>query len=63
MSDIPNNISKFIEELTALTHKYNVKVDGCGCCDSPYVREITAEPYKTYPIIYDTVNGNYQYTF
>lgn len=27
----------FLTELTALSHKYGVRIGGCGCCDSPYL--------------------------
>lgn len=33
----------FLEELTALTHKYGIQIRGCGCCDSPWLEETTAE--------------------
>lgn len=30
---------EFLEELTALTKKYGIYIDGCGCCGSPYLTE------------------------
>lgn len=27
----------FLKELSELTAKYRIKVDGCGCCSSPYI--------------------------
>ena len=29
--------TKFFEELTALSHKYQLFIGGCGCCGSPWV--------------------------
>lgn len=27
----------FLSELTELSKKYNIYIDGCGCCNSPYL--------------------------
>ena len=29
--------NKFLEELSELTKKYNISIEGCGCCGSPYL--------------------------
>lgn len=34
-TDDAENVAAFLKELTALTHKYGIKIDGCGCCGSP----------------------------
>ena len=34
------NKQEFLNELTALTKKYKISIDGCGCCGSPYLNEI-----------------------
>lgn len=31
---------EFLVELSALSRKYRIKVDGCGCCGSPFLTEI-----------------------
>ena len=28
---------KFLEELSELTKKYNISIEGCGCCGSPFL--------------------------
>lgn len=33
------NKEAFLQELSELTKKYGVAIDGCGCCDSPYLTE------------------------
>lgn len=30
---------EFLEELTKLSHKYNIAIGGCGCCGSPTLFE------------------------
>ncbi|GJM43472.1 MAG: hypothetical protein DHS20C21_03140 [Gemmatimonadota bacterium] len=34
---------KFLDELAALTIKYGIEIDGCGCCGSPFLYEVDAE--------------------
>lgn len=38
-----DNLEKFLEELTALSLKYEIFIGGCGCCGSPFLTDI-----KTY---------------
>lgn len=28
---------EFLKELTNLSHKHKIYIDGCGCCGSPYL--------------------------
>lgn len=30
-----DRLKAFLKELTALTDKYDIFIDGCGCCGSP----------------------------
>jgi hypothetical protein len=30
-------VETFLKELTELTKKHNIKVEGCGCCGSPMI--------------------------
>lgn len=32
---------EFLKELTALSRKYSLAIEGCGCCDSPYLRDFS----------------------
>ena len=32
-----DKVKEFLEELTILSLKYNIKISGCHCCDSPYL--------------------------
>ena len=35
-----SELNKFLEELTELTKKYGIQVNGCGCCGSPYLETL-----------------------
>lgn len=32
-------IRMFLQELTALSDKYDIYIDGCGCCGSPWIKD------------------------
>ena len=32
----------FLQELTALSDKYDIYIEGCGCCGSPWLNDIQA---------------------
>ena len=32
-------VDAFLTELTELSKKHGIVIDGCGCCSSPYVRD------------------------
>ena len=33
-----SQLEAFVSELTELTMKHKVKIGGCGCCGSPYLK-------------------------
>ena len=35
-----SELNKFLEELTELTKKYGIQINGCGCCGSPYLETL-----------------------
>ena len=44
MNDIEIIVAKkkckeFLTELSALTKKYGIRIDGCGCCGSPWLED------------------------
>lgn len=41
------DLESFLKELSELTKKYNIKIDGCGCCGSPYVTGDESFDYST----------------
>lgn len=44
------NIKDFLAELTVLSNKYGIKIEGCGCCGSPALT----------PIKLEMMNGSYK---
>lgn len=30
-------VKEFLKELTELSEKYNIYIQGCGCCGSPWI--------------------------
>ena len=38
-----SQMNKFLEELSELTKKYNISINGCGCCGSPYLTSLENE--------------------
>lgn len=32
----------FLQELTALSDKYEIYIEGCGCCGSPWLNDLQA---------------------
>lgn len=41
MSEIaPEKVKAFLEELTLLSRKHEIKIDACGCCSSPWLEEV-----------------------
>lgn len=35
-------LERFLQELTALSDKYEIYIEGCGCCGSPWLNDIKA---------------------
>lgn len=35
-------IRAFLQELTALSDKYEIYIEGCGCCGSPWLNDLQA---------------------
>lgn len=34
-----NKIELFLQDLAELTKKHGIKIDGCGCCGSPWLED------------------------
>lgn len=48
MDEQQNNLNLFLKELGELTKKYNITIDGCGCCGSPYLIDISDDSDVNY---------------
>ncbi len=60
----PGQVARFLADLTALTQKHGIEIDGCGCCGSPYLWA-TDEPgsYEITPsnVVDDRTWSNLEY--
>lgn len=36
-NETKSRLDKFLKELAELTQKYEIEIDGCGCCGSPFL--------------------------
>lgn len=41
---------EFLRELTKLSKKHGVAIDGCGCCGSPFISERTIGGAEKYTV-------------
>ena len=62
-------LDAFLQELAELTKKYNLEIDGCGCCGSPAIdtREHVGTRRLVWTIAerlsYDAIEGRYTVTY
>lgn len=52
-------INHFLKELAYLSKKYNLYIEGCGCCESPYIRDIKTHDRICLRIEYDMEKKQY----
>lgn len=51
------SIKEFLKELTALSQKHSIGIDGCGCCDSPHLFPLDeSKKQKKYTVDCDESN-------
>lgn len=51
-------LRSFLQELTALSDKYEIYIEGCGCCGSPWLNDIQAG--KNYDNLHYGQNDRYE---
>lgn len=56
-----NKREMFFKELTELTNKYGFSIGGCGCCGSPWVRDVNTGEYIADDLCYDESEKKYEY--
>lgn len=44
-------IRNFLADLTEVSRKHGIKIEGCGCCGSPYLEECASTGEYELPII------------
>jgi hypothetical protein len=49
---------EFLVELSALSQKYGIMIEGCGCCGSPALLEIKPEALNDFAYRVDHKNEN-----
>ena len=54
---------KFLEELSELTKKYNISIEGCGCCGSPYLVNLEDKTIVGEDISWDENDKVYKMVF
>jgi hypothetical protein len=53
-----DRLRAFLQELTALSDKYEIYIEGCGCCGSPWLNDIQAG--KNYDNLHYGKNDKYE---
>ena len=53
-----DRLRAFLQELTALSDKYEIYIEGCGCCGSPWLNDIQAG--KNYDNLHYGKNDRYE---
>lgn len=53
-------IKHFLKELEYLTEKYGIEIGGCGCCGSPYFRDLKNKKYIGIDLEYDEEKRIYE---
>lgn len=47
--DLEERKQAFLIALTTLSKEHGLTINGCGCCDSPYISEIGDGKYDDHP--------------
>jgi hypothetical protein len=58
--------NNFIDKLTELTLLYEIEIGGCGCCESPWLRDmktgdIIEGDHYGYRLKWDEINERYYF--
>jgi hypothetical protein len=54
-------LEAFIEGLTELTKKYGLSIGGCGCCGSPWIRDLQNDDMPYENLEFDEERETYTY--
>ena len=55
-----DDLKNFTTELQVLCEKYNIRIGGCGCCDSPWL--VSFEGHRVYIDVAEQDDGIYPLT-
>lgn len=53
-------INHFLKELEYLTEKYQIKIGGCGCCGSPWLKDLKSHEHIGYELEYNEEKRVYE---
>ena len=54
------NMQNFLDDLAEITKKYGIKICGCGCCGSPWLRDMTQNRDIADQLTYDEQLERYE---
>ena len=58
--DDSKRVGDFLEELAELTEKYGIAIWGCGCCNSPQLKDVNSLECLAFDLEYNKKAKKYE---